>query len=181
MTEWCARKKDASPGMINSATEYGVAMHDAFHGGVNVFIAYDWVYPPRDSGEGLIHVNWGNDYVLTKPYWLFRQWCEPLKPGMRLVEVNATGRNAAAVRTTAFLDPDNRLLVVHVVNAQDKDAAIALKLTGKFSTTTTAARSRTSATEDDQALSGLERTGSGFTDTVPARSMVTYRFEGPGK
>jgi hypothetical protein len=44
--------------MINSATEYGAAMHDAFQGGANVFMAHDWVYPPRDSGEALIHVNW---------------------------------------------------------------------------------------------------------------------------
>ena len=92
VTEWCARKKDASPGMINSATEYGVAMHEAFRGGANVFLAYDWVYPPRDSGEALIHVNWGNDYRLTKPYHLFRQWAEPLKPGMRVVETSASGR-----------------------------------------------------------------------------------------
>jgi O-glycosyl hydrolase len=78
LTEWCARKKDASPGMINSATEYGLAMHEAFIGGANVFMAYDWVYPPRDSGEALIHVKWGEDYTLTKPYYLFRQWAEPL-------------------------------------------------------------------------------------------------------
>ncbi|HEV3143921.1 MAG TPA: hypothetical protein VGZ47_08570 [Gemmataceae bacterium] len=182
VTEWCARKKDPSPGMINSATEYGLAMHDAFQGGANVFMAYDWVYPPRDSGEGLIHVNWGTDYALTKPYWLFRQWAEPLKPGMRVVEVTATGRAAASgPKATAFVDPDNRLLVVHVVNAQDKDAGIVLKLTGKFAAVNSAARSRTSASEDALALSALERTGSGFADTAPARSMVTYRFEGPGK
>ena len=51
LTEWCARKKDASPGMINSATEYGVAMHEAFQGGANVFMAYDWVYPPRTAAR----------------------------------------------------------------------------------------------------------------------------------
>ena len=82
-TEWCPRKKDSSPGMINSAIEYGAVMQEAYQGGVNVFMAYDWVYPPRDSGEALIHVNWGNDYTLTKPYHLFRQWASPLRPGMR--------------------------------------------------------------------------------------------------
>jgi O-glycosyl hydrolase len=40
VTEWCARKKDTSPGLINSATEYGIAMHEAFQGGANVFMAY---------------------------------------------------------------------------------------------------------------------------------------------
>jgi hypothetical protein len=168
LTEWCARKKDASPGMINSATEYGVAMHEAFQGGANVFMAYDWVYPPRDSGEALIHVDWGKDYTLTKPYYLFRQWAEPLKPGMHVVE---------SVKPTAFLAPDDSMLVVHIVNAQDKDAPIALKLTGKFATATTAARNRTSAKDDDLALPALTGAGGTFADTLPARSMVTYRFD----
>ena len=53
-------------------------MHDAFTGGVNVWMAYDWVYPPRNGGEALIHVDWGNDYTLKKPYWVFRQWAAPL-------------------------------------------------------------------------------------------------------
>jgi O-glycosyl hydrolase len=181
VTEWCARKKDASPGMINSATEYGVAMHEAFQGGANVFMAYDWVYPPRDSGEALIHVDWGNDYKLTKPYFLFRQWAEPLEPGMRVVDVGVVGRAAAGVRPTAFLAPDDRVLVVHIVNAQDKEARIALKLTGKFAAATTAARSRTSAKEDAEALPALAGAAGAFTDSLPARSLVTYRFEGKGK
>lgn len=177
VTEWCTRKKDASPGMIDSATEYGVAMHEAFQGGANAFMAYDWVYPPRDSGEALIHVEWGNKYQLTKPYYLFRQWAEPLKPGMRVVDTGVIGRVVKGVKPTAFLAPDSRTLVVHIVNAQDKDAPIALKLTGKFATATTAARTRTSAKEDALALEALAGAGGTFADTLPARSMVTYRFD----
>jgi O-glycosyl hydrolase len=177
MTEWCARTKDPSPGMINSATEYGVAMHDAFRGGVNVFIAYDWVYPPRDSAESLIFVDWGNDYRLTKPYYVFRQWAEPLKPGMRVVDANVLGAGGAGVKPTAFLAVDDGTLVVHVLNAQDRDAAIALKLTGKFANATTAARTRTSATEDVVTLPALTGKPGAFADTLPARSMVTYRLE----
>jgi O-glycosyl hydrolase len=180
LTECCARKKDGSPGLIHSATEYGVAMHEAFQGGANVFMAYDWVYPPRDSGEALIHVDWGNDYRLTKAYHLFRQWAEPLAPGMRVVEAGAAGRGAAGVKPTAFLAADGRALVVHVVNAQDRDAPITLKLTGPFATATAAARSRTSAREDAAALPALAVGAGTFADTLPARSMVTYRFEAPG-
>lgn len=181
VTEWCARKKDVSPGMIHSATEYGMAMHEAFQGGANVFMAYDWVYPPRDSGEALIHVDWGKDYQLTKPYYLFRQWAEPLKPGMRVVEIGLTGRAAVGVKPTAFLAPDDSSLVVHIVNAQDKDARITLKLTGKFATATTSSRNRTSAKEDALALAALKGVAGTFADNVPARSLVTYRFESPGK
>ena len=181
VTEWCARKKDDSPGMINSATEYGVAMHEAFQGGANVFMAYDWVYPPRDSGEALIHVDWGKDYRLTKPYYLFRQWAEPLKPGMHVVEIGLAGRAAAGVKPTAFLAADDGTLVVHIVNAEDKDARIAIKLTGKFATARSGERNRTSAREDVLALPALKGAGGAFADTLPARSLVTYRFEAPGK
>jgi hypothetical protein len=166
--------------MINSATEYGVAMHEAFLGGANVFMAYDWVYPPRDSGEALIHVNWGEDYTLTKPYYLFRQWAEPLKPGMRIVEVSVTGRPTDAVKPTAFIAADNRMLVVHLVNASDKEAPIGLKLTGKFATSTSAERNRTSATEDVKALPALAGSAGSFADTLPARSLVTYLFKVDG-
>jgi len=180
LTEWCARNKDSSPGMINSATEYGMAMHEAFHGGANVFMAYDWVYPPRDSGEALIHVDWGNDYRLTKPYHLFRQWAEPLKPGMHIVEAGVMGRTAAGVKPTAFLASDERSLVVHVVNVLDKEAPLTLKLTGKFASANSAQRTRTSADEDAAALSPLTGSAGVFSDTLPARSMVTYRIDSPG-
>jgi O-glycosyl hydrolase len=186
VTEWCARKKDNSPGMINSATAYGQAMHEAFKGGANVWMAYDWVYPPRDSGEALIHVEWGKDYRLTKAYHLFRQWAGPLTPGMRVVEVGTLGPGASVdgkpgVKPTAFLSTDNRMLVVHVVNVLDRAAAIAMRLTGKWSAATTAARTRTSATEDVATLEDLARKAGSFIDTLPARSMVTYRFTIAGK
>src|ERR1051326_1065485 len=166
--------------MIDSAIEYGVAMHDAFQGGANVFMAYDWVYPPRDSGEALIHVEWGNDFRLTKPYHLFRQWAQPLKPGMRIVEIAVTGRSAAGVKATAFLAADDGALVVHVVNAKDKDGPITLKPGSKFAAAT-AARSRTSATEDALALPELSGNGGTFADTLPPRSMATYRFDRSSK
>lgn len=179
MTEWCARKKDATPGMTDSAIEYGLALHDAFAGGVNVFMAYDWVYPPRDSGEGLIHVNWGNDYVLTKPYHLFRQWSEPLTPGMKVATPGWTGRSAAGIRVTPFVAADGGSVAVHVVNAQDKDAPVSLQLTGRWSPT--AARTRTSVREDVAALPPLTATAGRFADVLPAKSLTTYRVEAAGK
>lgn len=180
LTEWCPRDKDASPGMIDSALKYGVAMHEAFQGGANVWMAYDWVYPPRDSGEALIHVEWGNDYRLTKPYYLFRQWAEPLEAGMHLVETNLVARKGAdpktSVKPTAFLAADGETLVVHVVNSEDKSASIAVKPMGKFTSATSAQRTRTSAKEDAEKLPALDKKAASFADTVPGKSMVTYRF-----
>ena len=98
MSEWCSRKEDSSPGQINAATEYGMAMHDVFTGGANVFMAYDWAYPPRKGGEALVHIDWGNNYELKKPYWIFRQWAEPLTPGMRIVDATVNGAGASKER-----------------------------------------------------------------------------------
>lgn len=172
MTEWCARDADESPGQINSATLYGKAMHDAFTGGANVWFAYDWVYPPRKGGEALIHIDWGNDYTLKKPYWLIRQWGTPLVPGMRVVE--ATADRAADVKPTAFLAADKRSLVVHVVNVTDAEQAIVLAVAGFAGQPGPAARKRTSATEDAAELPALATAGKDHADTLPARSMVTY-------
>ncbi len=184
LTEWCARDKDASPGMIKSAIQYGSSMHDAFKGGVNVYMAYDWVYPPRDSGEAFIHVNWGNDYQLTKPYHLFRQWAEPLTPGMKVVEVTIEARrgiDATGVKPTAFLAEDGEKVVVHIVNSQDKPASIAVKIAGKLSAVKKAARSITSADQNAAAIADLDLAAGGFSDTLPGQSLVTYRLEIPAE
>ncbi len=170
MTEWCARDADDSPGKINSATLYAKAMHEAFTGGANVWMAYDWAYPPAKGGEALIHIDWGNNYTLTKPYYLFKQWAAPLKPGMHVVECTATGPNSAAVKPTAFLSADGHALVIHIVNLSDTDAAMQFNLPVAKS----AMRTRTSATEDAAELPAL--TGPNFSDTLAARSITTYQL-----
>ncbi|MDA0813742.1 MAG: hypothetical protein O3C21_15300 [Verrucomicrobia bacterium] len=128
MTEWCSRDADTSPGQINAAMAYASAMHAGFNGGVNVWMAYDWVYPPRDGGEALVHVDWGKGYTLNKPYWAFRQWAEPLKPGMRIVECDVSEEDSK-IEATAFLSAD-RMLVVHLTNNGHSDVAVQVGLRG---------------------------------------------------
>ncbi len=171
MTEWCARQPDESPGQINSGISYAYAMQEAFSGGANVWMAYDWVYPPRKGGEALIHVDWGNDYTLKKPYWVFRQWAAPLNPGMRVVECSSSQDGIKAI---AFLST-KRDLVVHVVNNTDATAPIALHITGASAPLS---RQRTSATEDAAELEPLSPASGGYADTLPARSFTTYQFVG---
>ncbi len=187
MTEWCSRDKDASPGMIDSAMNYGMAMHHAFSsGGVNVWMAYDWAYPPRDSGEAFIHIDWGKDYALTKPYHLFRQWSQGLEPGMRVVDVRTAGagvpgpgakENEPGVYATGFVSSDRKSLIVHLLNSQDKATPVSLKLGAPFTGATAAKVARTSASEDVSDLPGLQRSGAAFEDIAPAKALVTYRFE----
>jgi O-glycosyl hydrolase len=172
MTEWCARGEDDTPGQIKSAIDYASAMQAGFSGGCTAWMAYDWVYPNRKAGESLIHVDWGNDYALKKPYWVFRQWGAALTPGMKVVE---TASSLETVKVTAFLSAE-RTLVVHVVNSATLEASVQLAIGGNAAPSAPATRHRTSTTEDSAALEPLQPAGSGFADTLPALSLTTYQF-----
>jgi hypothetical protein len=182
-TEWCARDADDSPGQIRNALEYGRAMHDAFSGGANVWLAYDWAYPPRQSGEALIRIDWGSDYTLTKPYWVFRQWATPLAPGMHVVRSGAAPQRARAgaaaaapVQPTAFLSKDGRSIVVHVLNVSDDESPIVLSVKG-LARPKPAVRQRTSATQDMEDLPPLAPAGPDYDDLLPPKSLTTYGIE----
>ena len=177
MSEWCARSKDDSPGMINSAIQYGVSMHDVFQGGANVYLAYDWAYPPRDSGEAFIHIDWGKEFVLTKPYYLFKQWSNPLNVGMQFVPTGVVNRRNSKVKPIALVDENRETMVLHVVNNQDQAAKIQWEMTKPFTKFKSCRRTRTSATENAETLTDLERVGQNFEDELPARSFVTYQFD----
>jgi O-glycosyl hydrolase len=170
MTEWCSRDEDASPGQIDSGIRYARAMHDVLNGGANVWMAYAWAYPPRTTGEALVHIDWGSDFTLKKPYWVFAQWSAALVPGMRVVECSSS-REGIAV--SAFRSAQ-RDLVIHVTNATGAEAPIALGITG---TTAALERHRTSATEDAAALPPLSADGKSFPDVLPAASVTTYRVK----
>ena len=170
MTEWSSRDEDDSPGQINSGINYASAMTDAFTGGVNVWMAYDWVYPPRKGGEALIHVDWGSDYVLKKPYWVFRQWSAPLEVGMRVVESASSGD---VIKVASFYSA-KRTLIVHVAN--NADAATPVQLTVAGASVAPPSRQRTSATEDAVTLAPLASSPTGYADTLPPRSLTTFQF-----
>jgi O-glycosyl hydrolase len=175
VTEWCVNGTDKSPGLLNSATDYWLAMSEAFQQGVNVWMAYDWVYPPRQGGEALIHVDWGNGFTKTKIYEGFRQWCAPLVPGMLVVAARldgdaASGISQPGVKAAAFVTADGKRLVAHVANVQDQPATLRLEPGGAFATVTPTV-TRTSANED---LVKLAPTSA--TMDLPSRSMTTWEW-----
>ena len=178
VTEWCVNGEDHSPGLLNSASDYWLAMTEAFNGGVTSWMAYDWVYPPRPGGEALIHVDWGNDYQLTKIYHGYRQWCSALVPGMRNVPVElagpaASGFSKPGLKAAAFLSADRKQLVVHAANVQDQPCEITLQLDGPFSKLPVR-RLRTSATEDMAELPTAAFENGQLAETLPPRAMATY-------
>jgi len=127
-SEWSYHKKDASTDLIVGATEFWSMMIECFNDGANTWMAYDWAYPPREGGEALTHVEWGKFYHKTRIYHGFKQWCNALEPGMRVVQSYTIGTRSPEVHACGFLSSDSKRLVVHVVNMHDREAAMTLKL-----------------------------------------------------
>jgi O-glycosyl hydrolase len=175
VTEWCVNGVDKSPALINSAAEFWLAMTEAFNQGVNTWMAYDWAYPPREGGEALIHIDWGNGYKKTKIYEGFRQWCAPLAAGMHVVESRlsgefATGISQPGVKAAAFLSADGKRLVAHVANVQDRPAEFRMDPGQKFASVTPVI-TRTSGAEDNAKIPIPDKSKP---VTLPPRSMNTW-------
>jgi O-glycosyl hydrolase len=186
VTEACVNGPDHSPGLLNSAGEYWLFMTEAFNQGVNVWQAYDWVYPPRAGGEALLHVDWGERFHRTRLYDGFRQWCAPLVPGMRVVKAELTGTHASGisqpgVKAAAFLSADGKRLVAHVANVQDRAATLLITPGPGFDrfAKATARRFRTSATEGCASLPDSRPGDLTQPIPLPARSLNTWEWTRP--
>lgn len=181
MTEACFNGVDKSPGLINSAGEFWLYMTEAFNEGVNVWMAYDWVYPPRQGGEALIHLNWGKSYYHTKIYHGFRQWCAPLVPGMRIVDSKVSGEFASdiakpGVKASSFISSDKTKLVVHVAAVQDQDAEIEIRIAPPFADAPF--RMWRTGRDEDFAELPSGRAKNGLISTrLPGRGLLTISLE----
>lgn len=183
MTECCFNGVDKSPGLINSAGEFWLYMTEAFNEGVNVWMAYDWVYPPRQGGEALIHLSWAKSYEKTKIYHGFRQWCAPLVPGMHVTASSVKGPSASdigkpGIKSSSFVSADQRQLVVHVAAVQDQGSDLQVRLGAPFQEASYRMW-RTSPSEDGVELaSGRARNGT-ITTHLPGRALLTIVLERP--
>ena len=178
-TEWCVNGPDKSEGLINSAGAFWLAMSEAFNGGATAWFAYDWVYPPRQGGEALIHLDWGKEFTLTKIYHGYRQWCQPLKPGMRLIPTDlrgpaASGFSSPGLKVAAFADPDGKRLVLHLAAVQDAPVLFEVAVPKDFQGSPARAW-RTSPTEDAAALPEAPPSAS-IRGTLPGRGLLTFEF-----
>ena len=191
-TEWCWNGKDHSPDLIQAANASWSVMCDGFNHGVNTWMTYDWVYPPRPGGEALVHVDWGKSYHRTKMYYAFRQWSRPLTPGMQIVRsevqapmtnlVTATGGKQKtmelSVKSAAFVDPDTERLVVHIVNVteQPTDFELRIKKYGDTSLETV----RTSGELSDQAGEVIAISKGRYRGKLQPREMLTFQSVATG-
>jgi O-glycosyl hydrolase len=180
-TEWCVNGPDDSPGLIRSAAEFWLAMSEAFNGGANVWMAYDWVYPPRQGGEALIHLNWGESWETTRIYHGFRQFASRLEPGMRVVTSTVTGPGASdfskpGVKACAFRSREGKRVVLNVANVQDQPADIVVTMRGTGPGPTQAWLTSATDTLAPQPIDPAKNARLSF--TLPPRGMLTVESGG---
>ena len=187
-TEWCWNGKDHSPDLIQAANASWSVMCDGFNHGVNVWMTYDWVYPPRPGGEALVHVDWGKSYHRTKMYYAYRQWSRLLRPGMRVVAsqvkapktnlVTATGGKRksmeSSVKSVAFTDPATKELVIHIVNVTKQPTDF--KLSIKNGLDARAKTFRTSGDLSDEAGEDIDLQGGRYAGKLQSREMLTLQL-----
>jgi O-glycosyl hydrolase len=181
-TEWCVNGPDDSPGLIRSAPEYWLAMSEAFNGGANVWMAYDWVYPPRQGGEALIHLQWGESWEPTRIYHGFRQFASRLEPGMRVLSSSVSGPGASdfskpGVKACAFASKDGRRVVLNVANVQDRPVELVVNLRG--ANARPAQAWLTSATDTLTAQPSQAAKNGQLSFHLPPRGMLTVETGGP--
>ncbi|MDB2687497.1 hypothetical protein N9Y42_09830, partial [Mariniblastus sp.] len=199
-TEWCWNGKDKSPDMIQAANSSWSVMTDGFNGGVNVWMAYEWVYPPRDGGEALTHVDWGKSYHHTKVYYAFKQWTNALSPGMKVVatsmqapEVNVVtavggvkknkepGVKACAFIGEVFSDDskssEQTKLVIHVVNLQKQPSEFAMQIEGEQFRNAEVKVLRTDQEVSIEPGEPMKLSNGILTDRLAPWGLVTYELQ----
>lgn len=121
---------------------------------------------------GIIRAYWsGNNagkYVLTKQYYAMAQFSKFIKPGYKIIDTNNPD-------TVAAIDPTSHKLILVARNTSTNSKPITFNIS-KFNTSKSKIKAyRTSSTENlsnvSKGLSAKDRT---LTDTLPAKSMVTY-------
>ena len=199
-TEWCWNGKDKSKDMIRAANCSWSVMTDGFNGGVNVWMAYEWVYPPRDGGEALIHVDWGKSFHRTKSYYAFKQWTNALTPGMKVVAtsmeapkvnvVTAVGgvkkNKEPGVKACAFAIDIPRdytdasyltQLVIHVVNLQQKPSELSMQIEGEQFRNAEVKVLRTNKEVSIEPGEPLQLRNGQLTDRLAPLGLVTYELQ----
>lgn len=133
-----------------------------------------WWFAQRNSGsstnEDLIHM-YDTTYTVTKRLWAFANYSRFIRPGA--TRINATSDNAN-LHITAAKNTDGSYAIV-VLNTSTTDESTSFDLSGgNFATTVTPYL--TNATNDTAQQATITRVGTGFSATIPARSLVTYKI-----
>ncbi|MDR3597373.1 glycoside hydrolase [Clostridium sp.] len=126
----------------------------------------------NNSNWGLISAYWSGDnvekYFITKQYYAMAHFSKFIRPGYKIIDAN----NSDVV---AAIDPDGQKLVLVTRNTSTSDEPLSVDLS-RFNTTNATIKAYRTTGEESLAdvSSGVSITNGNLTDTLPAKSMVTY-------
>ena len=146
-------------------------IHDVLAAGGHAYVAFQWVVrtDSPETGNGLIRLLTDGTYVVPKRYHIFKQWANSVPPGsVRL----STSTTTSGLKITAYRTPDNRTVVIQVINdgAGNKNSVV-FNVAGASGNVQ---RTRTSSTLNAGGLSSVPASNGTFTDTVFTNTMTTY-------
>ncbi|MFW5889760.1 MAG: T9SS type A sorting domain-containing protein [Marinilabiliaceae bacterium] len=149
----------------------GVAnyIHSAFvHGNVNAFVPWQ-VSDPNRNTHGLMHLD-----EMTKKSYAFQQYGQFINAGDTRVGVSP--KETEEVASSAYLNKENKTLVIVMINHSDTEVTHDIILDGLTQVDPDAEIFRTSATENMEQLSSLAVQEKSFDVTLPAKSISTVRL-----
>jgi O-glycosyl hydrolase len=123
---------------------------------------------------GLIHADFENRteaYYLTKKYYTMEQYTKFIRPGYTMIDIN----NSDAV---AFINDQDRKLVIVQRNATTSDVVYIYNLSGFTTVGSSAAVYRTSSSENFSRLSDISISSNQLRGTARGQSITTYVVSG---
>lgn len=158
-------------GSLSSGFHWGQRLWDSLaNGNVNGYL-YWWFSENNawnSDNEGLININ-GNTVTASKRLWAFGNYSRFVRPGaIRIDATTGDGNiNVSAYRNT------NGTITIVVLNGNSSDTPINISLSG-LSVGSSATPYLTNANNNLAPQSAIAVSGSTFSATAPARSLITY-------
>jgi O-glycosyl hydrolase len=133
---------------------------------------YWWGASNGTDNQGLIQFS-GSSYTASKRLWAFANYSRYIRPGA--VRIGSTSGDGN-LKVLAAKNTDGTYAIV-VLNASNSDTATTFSLQN-VATTGTATPYITNNSNNVAQQSSIGISGSSFSATVPARSLVTYKITG---
>ena len=156
---------------ISEGLDIAGRIHDVLAAGGHAYVAFQWVVETDSpgTGNGLIRLLTDGTYVVPKRYHIFKQWANSVPPGsVRLT----TSTTTTGLKITAYRTPDNRTVVLQVINdGAGNKTGVVFNVPGASGAVQ---RTRTSSTLDASGLPSITATNGTFTNDVFTNTMTTY-------
>ncbi|UJW30497.1 hypothetical protein L3Q67_35670 [Saccharothrix sp. AJ9571] len=174
MSEWSPNGTTWNENWDDGSGYDGITIAQAVHTALTTGNASGYVYwygASVGTTRGLIQMN-GDGYRVSKRLWALANYSRFIRP--EATRIGATTGDAN-LSLSAFRNPDGSLAVV-ALNTGSSAAPVSYSLPNTGVTKGAAIPYLTDDTHDTAAQAPVRISDGGFTATVPARSLVTYRI-----